>query len=163
MKAKSFFYSMAITAILFLSMGVVLKSSIVEAQQKGKSGRKEIVLRGQKGTANSNDKDANIVNDSQLNDPAAKNDPPSVKGGPKTRGGLCEVRFDNWTNLFIKLYVDGRFKGTIAPYGDAIAYAIPGETVVYGRADYTNGTFSYWGPTTYSCNAGQYIYFKMVE
>ena len=87
---------------------------------------------------------------------------PEQKGGAKTRGGgSCEVRFDNRTQWFVKLYVDGSYRGTISPYGDGVAYTGAGPTKVYGRAQFNNGDYLYWGPNEYSCYSGEYVYFKM--
>lgn len=143
---------------------VLLCASGASAQTAKPKGKKQqtIELKGQKVTSRGAEKDPNITSDSQVNDPNAKIDPPPAKGGPASRGGAaCEVRFDNSTKLYIKVYIDGKYRGTIGPYDDAIGYAYPGETRVYARADFDDGTYVYWGPKTYDCNSGQYIYFKM--
>jgi hypothetical protein len=140
----------------------LLSTPAVEATQtKGKK-KQTIELKGQKVTTRGEEKDPNIKRDSEVNDPNAKIDPPPAKGGPVSRGGAaCEVQFDNWTKYRIKVFIDGEYRGTIGPFDEAIGNTIPGETVVYARADFTDGTYIYWGPKTYNCNSGQYIYFKM--
>src|SRR5882762_686300 len=126
--------------------------------QKGKV----IELKATKSTTRGEGADPNIKSDKQTNDPNSPMAAPEKKGGAKTRGGfLCEVRFDNRTKWFIKLYVDGNFRGTISPFGDAVAYALPGETRVYGRADFDDGTYLYWGPQNYACGPNHYIDFRM--
>jgi len=146
-----------------LALAVCLLTTLVvvaQSKQKGKQS-KPIELKAQKPTTRGAEKDPNIISDSQTNDPNAKIDPPESKGGPKARGGSCEVRFDNSTKYLIKLYIDGKYRGTIGPFDDAVGYALPGETRVYARADFEDGTYLYWGPKTYDCRSGQYIYFKM--
>ena len=123
---------------------------------------KVIELKGTKSTTRGEGADPNIKSDKETNDPASPMAAPEKKGGAKTRGGfLCEVRFDNRTALFIKLYVDGSFRGTISPWGDAVAYTFPGETRVYGRANFDDGSYMSWGPQNYECGPNQYIDFRM--
>ena len=108
--------------------------------------------------------DPNIKDNKQTNDPSAKGEPPGKKGGAVTRGGGgCEVRLDNRTNWLIKIYVDGIYRGVLDRYGDGVVYVGAGETHVYARADFDDGTYAYWGPSTYDCGPGQYVYFKMVH
>lgn len=129
--------------------------------QKGKP--KVTELKGTKGEASrGGEADPNIKQGQETNDPNATMDAPPKKGGTTTRGGgYCEVQFDNRTKLYIKLYVDGEYRGTLSPYGDAVVYALAGSTRVYARADFNDGTYLYWGPSTYSCGPGQYIPFRM--
>ncbi|MFN0141677.1 MAG: hypothetical protein ACKVQW_16515 [Pyrinomonadaceae bacterium] len=75
--------------------------------------------------------------------------------------GLCQVDFDNRTGWIIQLFVDGSFRGTLAPWGDASAFTGAGATVVYARAVFTDGSALNWGPQTYICYPGQRIYFRM--
>lgn len=162
MKVNLFGRSVILTVIVMFMVSLVMQLPQAAAQ-KGSREKQVIELKKKTVTTRGTEKDPNIKDDSQLNDPAVKIDPPPSKGGGKTRGNLCEVRLDNWTKLIIKIYIDGKYRGTVGPFDDAVGYAIPGETSVYGRADYTDGTYSYWGPKTYSCSPGQYIYFKMTD
>ena len=162
MKVNLFGRSVILTVIVMMMASLVIQLPRTAAQ-KGSKEKQVIELKKMTVTTRGAEKDPNIKDDTQLNDPAVKIDPPPSKGGVKTRGNLCEVRLDNWTKLIIKIYIDGKYRGTIGPFDDAVGYAIPGETSVYGRADYTDGTFSYWGPKTYNCSSGQYIYFKMTD
>jgi len=163
MTLNPFIKSLAMTAALIVAGSIMLQMPTATAQKQNNRNRKVIELKKQTPIARGNAKDPHIISDTQLNDPSAKVDPPQSKGGAVTRGGTCEVRLDNWTNLIIKIYIDGRYRGTVGPYNEAVGYAYAGETEVYARADYTNGTYSYWGPKSYSCNDGQYIYFKMID
>jgi hypothetical protein len=132
--------------------------------QRTSQERKVIELKAAKGTTSHGEGDPNIKDDKQTNPINAKKDAPSSKGGPRTRGGgNCEVRLDNWTNYLIKIYVDGIYRGVLDRYGDAVVYVGVGETRVYARADFDDGSYLYWGPKTYDCGSNQYIYFKMTE
>lgn len=153
-------YVMTTVLLLVVSM---LGALLVSAQTSKRKAPKAIELKAQKSTARGAD-DPNIKDDNQANDPNAKIPAPEAKGGPKSRAGsACEVRLDNRTNYTIKIYIDGKYRGTVEPYGDAIGYAAPGETKVYARADFTDGSVLTWGPTIYNCNSGQYIYYKMTN
>lgn len=136
------------------------------AQKQGKEGQKDnpIVLKGTKSTTRGAGEDPNIKHGEAANDPNKKVQPPPSKGGTKARGGYyCEVRVDNWTQWYIKIYVDGDYRGTVGPYDDGVVNVYPGETQVYGRADFNDGSSLSWGPKTYSCGSNQFIYFKMTE
>lgn len=147
-----------------LLVAVLLSSAMQLALAQTRSKPKVIVLKATKLTTRGEGADSNIKEDKQTNDPNAQTPAPPKKGGPKTRGaGYCEVRFDNRTNLFIKLYVDGAFKGVLSPYGDAVVYVGAGGTRVYARAEFDDGSALYWGPSNYDCYSGQYIYYKMTR
>jgi hypothetical protein len=98
--------------------------------------------------------DANVKSDAAANEAGkpATAPAPAEKSGEKSRQALCAVMFDNYTDLLIKTYVDGRYTGTMARWGELHTYALAGPTILYARADYTNGTFDYWGPIKVSCN-----------
>jgi hypothetical protein len=112
--------------------------------------------------AASKGKDPNIREDEKANDKNDKTQPPAKKGGT-SKGAPCEVQLDNWTPWNIKIYIDGEYLGTMIPYGESYAHAVPGRVTVYARADFGDGSYLYWGPRDYSCGPNQYIYFKMTE
>jgi hypothetical protein len=85
------------------------------------------------------------------NDPAAAPEAPPDKGGKKTRAQLCHLHVDNRTSLYVKIFVDGDYVGTVYPWGDSYGTYAGGGREVYGRADFTDGSWSYWGPSTISC------------
>jgi hypothetical protein len=86
--------------------------------------------------------------------PRPPNDPNAKEAAPRTRAGVCEVHVDNRTRWYIDVYIDGNFRGTVGPSGDGYALAISGPTRVYGRADFTDGTYKYWDQNI-SCPAGE--------
>ena len=67
--------------------------------------------------------------------PNIKNDEPTVdKPVPRpaaSRGAACQVHFDNYTGLTIRIYVDGDFKGTLAPWDDGYVTVGSGYTRIY--------------------------------
>ena len=84
--------------------------------------------------------------------------PVNVQGKPaaenKTKGDVyganyCDITIDNWTGYSIDVYIDGSYKGTIAPYDKRVTWAIPGTVKLYGEA---SGTTLYWGTTTVDCD-----------
>jgi hypothetical protein len=75
--------------------------------------------------------------------------------------GVCRVDVDNWTQWKVQVYVDGTFRGMVSPWGDGTTYTGAGPTRVYVRAEFTDGTYKYWGPRNYDCYGGQRIYFRL--
>ena len=64
---------------------------------------------------------------------------------------LCSVTFDNHTDLITKTFVDGRYAGTIRPFGALSASVVPGSALLYARAEYDDGSADAWGPIRVSC------------
>ena len=63
-------------------------------------------------------KDPNVKNDAATNTEGTASGiaKPASKGGETPRGGAyCSVMFDNYTDLWIRTYVDGRFTNESAP------------------------------------------------
>lgn len=64
--------------------------------------------------------------------PNIKSDEPKVdKPVAKPRGTTCSVDFDNFTGLYVKVYVDGYYKGTLGPYEDGNVTVGSGYTSIY--------------------------------
>lgn len=75
------------------------------------------------------------------------------KSQAKTRGDVygpnySDIIIDNYTNYTIDIFVDGDFRGTIAPWDKRTTWAIPGATRLYAKATFNDGTYEYWGPYT---------------
>jgi ABC-type phosphate/phosphonate transport system substrate-binding protein len=49
----------------------------------------------------------------------------------KARGAACTVKFDNYTGLYIKVYVDGYYKGTLDAWGAGTVTVAGGYTKIY--------------------------------
>ncbi len=142
----------AAAALLAMS-GLLLSASPAQTGGPGKT--TEVVTRGHKSRGQG--ADPNIRHKSEVNDPGASLAPPAAKGGPKSRGSACGIVVDNWTPWKVQFYLDGDFQGVISPYGALSGVAFTGPTVVYARADFTDGTYTSWGPQTFQC-AGQGVY-----
>jgi hypothetical protein len=61
---------------------------------------------------------------------------------------------DNWTGWYVKVYVDGSFRGSVGPFDDGTVYVGSGATTVYARADFTDGSYKYWGSRVVNCPRG---------
>ena len=84
--------------------------------------------------------------------------PPEAKreDGAMSRGSnSCKVHYDNRTSLHIATYAEGVFRGDVAPWGDLYTYVVGGQTRVYARAGFTDGSVSTWGPRLVDCPAGR--------
>jgi hypothetical protein len=73
---------------------------------------------------------------------------------PEAKRGACRVTVDSYRNLYIKIFVDGDYKGVVSPLATDYTYAISGPTRLYARADFTDGSYSFWGPETFYCEDG---------
>jgi hypothetical protein len=135
---------------LGLTAGVVVSLSssgaLLQAQGTTKQG-KVVSTAAVKGRGAASGADENIKTPRAANDMASKMPAPPTKGGAAARGSTCVVHGDNRTGLYIDFYLDGAFRGTVGPWGDGYWYVGCGATRLYARADYTDGTYSYWGPT----------------
>lgn len=155
-KKKLFIYICLMTAIFICTPDF--------SETYAQAGQDQEVKATDGSTSKGSSKDSNISEDEAPNSKSNKPEPPSSKGGTSkgsSRG--CEVQLDNWTAWRVKVYVDGKFQGTMIPYGQSYTYAVPGRVKVYARADFDDGTYLYWGPRDYSCGPNQYVYFKMTE
>jgi hypothetical protein len=79
-----------------------------------------------------------------------------AENGAMTRGSnSCKVHYDNRTSLHIATYAEGIFRGDVAPWGDLYTYVIGGQTRIYARAGFTDGSVSTWGPRLVECPPGR--------
>jgi hypothetical protein len=133
------------TMILVSSLAacVALRPAIGQDHPKSATA-KAAHSRGEAGAA-----DPNIKHDRAANDPSNKIPAPAAKGGTKTRSGACRIHIDNRTDLYIDIYTDGNFRGTISPWDDMYGYVGCGNTVFYGRATFTDGSVNTFGPSSY--------------
>ena len=90
--------------------------------------------------------------------PNVKSEAPTTdKPEPKARGGgagTCKILFTNYTGYFINIYVDGYYKGQIAPYNSGTVYVGDGYTSIYGLS--AGGTMEW--PTQAGNCSGYYTY-----
>jgi hypothetical protein len=119
----------------------MLVTNSVSAQQK--SGKKKKTIETKAISTPSNEVAA-------LKKPANEKNPKPEK---KTRGGVygsdySDIIIDNYTGYSIDIYVDGSFRGTIAPYDKKVTWAVPGNTRLYGKTTFDDGSYLHWGPST---------------
>jgi hypothetical protein len=134
-----------------LVLALVLAPAAPRAQDKPEA-FKSTAAAGAAGASDPNIKKADATNDPK----AAPEKAPSHKGS-KTRGfgpGVCAVTVDNWTGWYVKVYVDGSFRGSVGPFDDGTVYVGSGATTVYARADFTDGSYKYWGSRVVNCPRG---------
>jgi hypothetical protein len=153
----------AISIAVTLSM-MSLSTDAFGQKDKGKGKTaKTVDIKSTRGDATRGGADKNIKQGEMANDPKAKIDAPAAKGGGTTRGGGgCRVEMDNSTSWYVKVYVDGIFRGTMDPWGDSYVYVYPGDTTIYARADFTDGSYKYWGPRTSYCGNGDIFPYRML-
>ena len=144
---------LGVLAALLAVAGSLASVSPAQTAPAGKT--TEIVTQGHK--VRGQGADPNIKRKSELNDSAVQLPPPAAKGGPKSRGSLCGIVVDNWTAWKVQFYLNGDLQGLISPYGALSGVTFSGPTVVYARADFTDGTYTTWGPQTFQCS-GEGIY-----
>jgi hypothetical protein len=120
-----------------------------KAQEKPKAAHKA-TSKATKSRGSGDAADPNIKGGSDVNKPDANVPAPPNKGGTG-RQGVCQIHVDNRTGLYVRIYVDGDYKGVIGPWGDGITYTLSGATTLYGRANYDDGTYSSFGPQVVSC------------
>ena len=156
-------------AIVMVSPLATMSVSAQMKQTKDNKKKKKVgsdEVSSSKGASNSkgSDTDPNIKEGGEMmNSMDAPGTLPTAKGGGKGKGAAydCEVQLDNWSAWNVKIYINGEYRGYLSAGGESTLYYTPGQTTIYARADFTDGTYYYWGPKTYTCGANQYIYFKM--
>lgn len=142
-----------VVAILF---GLAFATTSLAAQDKveGKARDRANTARGATNPAD----DENIRTATGSNVRGATGEPaPDAKApeGTASRGSTsCKVHYDNRTSLYVATYAEGIFRGDVAPWGDLYTYVIGGQTRLYARAGFTDGSVSTWGPRLVDCPAG---------
>ncbi len=77
--------------------------------------------------------------------PSIKNEAPTTDAEiakPSATRGSCTVSFSNSTGYYVKVYIDGNYKGTLAPYETGNVTVYSGYTTIYCIT--TGGTYD-WG------------------
>ena len=151
--------SFAVAAFLFIAMAATAGSAQTAADKKSKKQNSIPAAKGVKTEAGSKAaSDPNIKSGTLEN--TGKAIVREAKDGAKAVQ-LCRVIFDNYTDLVIKTYVDGGYEGLMGRMGELSTYAVAGRTVVYARADYTDGSYRSWGPVTFNCAPGESYTWKI--
>ena len=146
MNVKTAWFAAAALAAASLSTPVALQA------QGGQKPEQVVNATAVKGRGTASTPDENIKTMRGANVPGAKVPAPAAKGGAATRGGVCAVHFDNRTSLYIDMYLDGNYRGTLSPWGDSYPLVGCGETRLYAKANFTDGSSLSWGPVTADLN-----------
>jgi hypothetical protein len=105
-------------------------------------------------------KDSHIKSDSDQNSPnapdAASNGMRAMRAKKGNTDGTCEVRIHNFTNLKVKIFVNGEYLALAAPYGNVTITGDAGSKLeIYERADFVGGKeWKFWNASTYDCTSG---------
>jgi hypothetical protein len=137
-------------------LGLALAVGVVTGPALGQDHPKSATATAAKSRGDSTGKDENIKKDAAPNDPNAKVEAPPEKGGPKTRGGSCFIDVDNRSPYYISIYTDGDYRGQVSPFGDLVGYVGCGNTRLYARANFRDGTYQTWGPSVYDLGEGSF-------
>lgn len=118
---------------IFMLLVAALSFGVANAQDGGK---KEHVIKDVKATkmAGARGKDK-IKNDVPTTDVAAP------KAAERGSASECHLTFDNYTGYWVKVYVDGNFKGYVEPWKTGEVYVYGGWTSWYCE---TAGGTLYW-------------------
>lgn len=76
--------------------------------------------------------------------PKIKMDEPSADkemAKPSATRGSCTIAFSNSTGYYVKVYVDGNYKGTLGPYESGTVTVYSGYTTIYCIT--TGGTYDW--------------------
>jgi hypothetical protein len=131
-------------------LAVAADKPTVEKKAKGKD--QVVETKSQKARGDAPDPNVKSKVDG-VNAPDAQIKLPPSKGGEAQRG-ICQAHFDNRTPWFLQCFVDGDYRGTVPPGGDLWPAAGSGDTVLYARALFTDGSVRTWGPKTVYIPAG---------
>jgi len=97
--------------------------------------------------------ESSAVDANRGTNPKIKGEAPATDVVASKARGTCSVYFDNYSGLYVKVYVDGYYSGTLSPYGSFIVNVADGYTEIYCIS--TGGTRD-WAATG-NCT-GKYIY-----
>jgi hypothetical protein len=131
--------------ILF-SASLLLLSLVTHAQGKSPELKKEVIESKAESAPN-----AEVA---ALSRPTNDNKGPksnAAKKGAKESGEVygmeySDVVIDNWTDHNIDIYINGNYRGSIAPWDKRVTWAIPGNNKLYAKAVFRDGSYKYWGP-----------------
>ncbi|HEX9998777.1 MAG TPA: hypothetical protein VGB45_16700 [Abditibacterium sp.] len=146
-----FFVSFLIAAPLWAAPSTATKPAKTAPAKPAKKSlplpEKLVVSSAKKGIAlaSSNSETPKRINGGSASDPLKLRKAPPSKGGMKRRAFMAKLKVDNRTNLFVDLYLDDAFYGTIAPFADLSVEVDQGETKLFAKAQFEDGSFTSWG------------------
>lgn len=129
--------------VTFLLLFAMAAFSVTTFAQKKESINKKVTSKAYTG--------ARGAADENIKSGAPKTDKKEAKGAR----GTCQIYFDNYSGLYVDVYVDGNYKGTLSPSGAFNVYVGDGYTTIYCKS--TGGT-RYWSD---SGNCDGYYHYKL--
>jgi hypothetical protein len=136
---------------LVLFVAVFFMVSVIGVYQAFSADKimKVVDQKAAKGRGTTTSKNANIKKNTDINPPvqSAIKAPPA-KSDNKTRAYYPTFTADNYTPYYIKVYINGDYVGTVAPYGKAAGDYAVGTYSIYGIAYFSDGSTLEWGPKT---------------
>ncbi len=135
-----------VTRLMRIGLAAVLVLAafpMAEGAQRSRRGSERLVITRAEPESPSTQDDGE---DDDVNEAdAAKNFPPPVeKGGRRPRGAFCGLVVDNYTPLMVRVYVDGKFRGAVGPWGNLSVGSLSGDTVLEARARFADGKRLRW-------------------
>lgn len=149
---------------LSFALLLAVAPGVATAQQKGKEQPKAAaknMFESHAATITAAEAKAGIKKDDIANSPSANIPAPTSKGGKQLAGSamLGNLLVDNWTDLYIRVYTDGNWVGTMAPWGQWSGYAGDCSShAVWGIAVFTDGSYRKWGPIATPPTCGNYTW-----
>lgn len=131
-----------------------------DAKEKRLQKAEKVELKSEKGTGS---EDKNITTNRGKNSMNSKSTKGMTRGaGQKT----CYIDINNRTDYVIDIYVDGKFRGTMAEFDSSYTTTGSGTTNIYAKAEFDDGSYLYWGPRDYACGSNAkdgYVNFVMTK
>ncbi len=139
-----------------LGLGLVAATMFVATDVQAQAAKRQAGATSNSTKSRGGSADANVRKDDA---PNALNKPATPEpAGKSTRGASAvepgQICIDSRVDLYVKIYVDGNFVGTVSPWGDACGYYGAGDHRLYARAVFTDGSYSSWGPVTGDATSG---------
>lgn len=134
---------------LALAVGIALGIS-ARAQEMSQPGVAKNFVKASAQSGRGSGPDSNIKADSKANPPDAKVPPPPEKSGTNGARG-CAVGVNNYTTWYVDIYINGDYAGTIGPWGNGGVFPPATRSTFYARANFTDGSWKYWGPQQFTC------------
>ena len=152
---KLFPYFQFLTAIaLVLLVGIVYTYAQDQMKNEETKAPARQTIKAAAQSSRGGGADSNIKSEAMpANDPNAKVPPPPEKSGQRGARG-CAVDVSNYTPWFVNIYSNGVYVGTIGPWANGMTYPPLVGSALYGRANFTDGSWKYWGPRQFVCAQG---------
>jgi hypothetical protein len=147
-----------VLGVLLVSVGVFSLPAATQDQGNKPIVPKHDVVKSSSQKSRGNGADPNIKGEYELNSAADGRPFPRPGGKSDERGSArgCAVDVNNYSPLFVQIYADGYYAGTVGPWGDVWVYPGTGGTLLYARANFTDGSYVWWSNRFGCAEAGIY-------